>query len=203
VTATVDARFWWWLSRSSGVVAWLVVAAAVVWGLLASTRMIRRRGMPAWILDLHRYLGTLTIVFVAIHVGAIWADSFVKFGPRQLFVPFASPWRTHAVAWGIVSTYLLIAIQTTSWAMRKLPRRLWHRIHMLSIPMIVMATVHGFLAGTDRGNRAVQWSAFAVLVGVVFLLAVRLISPSRSARTTGATDIRTRGTEAQREEVAV
>ena len=134
MTATVDTRFWWWLSRSSGVVAWLVVAAAVVWGLLASTRMIRRRGMPAWILDLHRYLGTLTIVFVAIHVGAIWADSFVSFGPRQLFVPFASTWRPRAVAWGIVSTYLLIAIQTTSWAMRKLPRRVWHRIHVLSIP---------------------------------------------------------------------
>lgn len=182
VTATIDARFWWWLSRSSGIVAWTVVAAAVVWGLLASTKMIRGRGIPAWILDLHRYLGTLTIVFVAVHVGAIWADSFVSFGPRQLFVPFASTWRPHAVAWGIVSTYLLLAIQTTSWAMRKLPRRVWHRIHMASIPMIIMATVHGFLAGTDRGNRAVQWSAFVVLIGVVFLLAVRVISPSRPAR---------------------
>ena len=131
VIAAIDTRFWWWLSRASGIVAWVVVAAAVVWGLLASTKMIRRRGVPAWILDLHRYLGTLTIVFVAVHVFAIWADSFVKFGPRQLFVPFASTWRPHAVAWGIVSTYLLVAIQTTSWAMRKLPRRVWHRIHIV------------------------------------------------------------------------
>ena len=191
MTATVDTHFWWWLSRSSGVVAWLVLATALVWGLLASTRLIRRRGMPAWILDLHRYLGTLTVVFVAIHVGAIWADSFVSFGARQLFVPFASTWRPRAVAWGIVSTYLLIAIQTTSWAMRRLPRRVWHRIHLLSIPMIATATVHGFLAGTDRGNDVVQWGAFVVLVVVVFLLAVRVISPSRSARSTGATDIRT------------
>ena len=190
VTAAIDARAWWWLSRSSGIIAWLVVAAAVVWGLLASTKMIRRRGMPAWILDLHRYLGTLTIVFVAVHVGAIWADSFVKFGPRQLFVPFASTWRPHAVAWGIVSTYMLIAIQTTSWAMRRLPRRVWHRIHLLSFPMIIMATVHGFLAGTDRGNRLVQWNAFVVLVGVLYLTAVRAISPSRATRVTAATAIR-------------
>jgi sulfoxide reductase heme-binding subunit YedZ len=203
ITARMDTRFWWWLSRASGIVAWLVIAAAVVWGLLASTKLIRRRGVPAWILDLHRYLGTLTIVFVAIHVGAIYADSFVKFGPRELLVPFASTWHPHAVAWGIVSTYLLVAIQTTSWAMRKLPRRVWHRIHVLSIPMIVMATVHGFLAGTDRGNRAVQWGAFIVLVGVVFLLMVRVMSPPRSARLSAATAIRDRRLPVDREQIAV
>ena len=178
--AALDPRVWWWLSRASGIVAWLVMSAAVVWGLLASTRMIRRRGMPAWILDLHRYLGTLTVVFVAVHVGAIWADSFVHFTLRQLFVPLASSWRPHAVAWGIVSTYVLIAIQVTSWLMRRLPRKLWHRVHVLSIPMIAMATLHGFLAGTDRGNRTIQWAALVVLLGVVFLLATRLLSPRRS-----------------------
>ena len=93
MSASLDPRVWWWVTRSSGIVAWVVVAAAVLWGLLASTKLIRRRGVPAWILDLHRYLGTLTIVFVAIHVGAIYADSFVKFGPREIFVPFASTWR--------------------------------------------------------------------------------------------------------------
>ncbi|HEY5011522.1 MAG TPA: ferric reductase-like transmembrane domain-containing protein [Acidimicrobiia bacterium] len=201
--ATMDSRFWWWLSRSSGIIAWLVVAAAVVWGLLASTKMIRRKGIPAWILDLHRYLGTLTIVFVAIHVGSIYADSFVKFGPREIFVPFASTWRTHAIVWGILSTYLLLAIQVTSWLMRKLPRRLWHRIHVLSIPMFVMATVHGFLAGTDRVNRATQWGAFIVMIGVLFLLSYRLMSPKKAARAAVATSIRERRLQAEPDEVAV
>jgi methionine sulfoxide reductase heme-binding subunit len=192
VSAAIDPRVWWWVTRASGIVAWVVVAAAVVWGLLASTKLIRKRGMPAWILDLHRYLGTLTIVFVAVHVGAIWLDSFVTFTPTQLVVPFASSWRPHAVAWGIFATYLLLAIQITSWAMRRLPRKLWHRVHVLSLPMLVLATVHGFLAGTDRSNRVLQWSAFVVMLGVVFLLAVRMLSPSRPSRgrTTTAIAIR-------------
>ena len=83
----------------------------------------------------------------------------------QLFVPFTSTWRPHAVAWGIFATYLLLAIQITSWAMRRLPRKLWHRVHVLSLPMLVIATVHGFLAGTDRSNQAVQLGAFALLLG--------------------------------------
>jgi DMSO/TMAO reductase YedYZ heme-binding membrane subunit len=96
---------------------------------------------------------------------------------------------------------LLVAIQTTSWAMRKLPRRVWHRVHLSSIPMIVMATVHGFLAGTDRGNRVVQWGAFVVLVGIVFLLTLRVVSPSRPARV--PTNIRERRAPAAPEEIAV
>ncbi|HEY5170846.1 MAG TPA: ferric reductase-like transmembrane domain-containing protein [Acidimicrobiia bacterium] len=190
MSAAIDSRVWWWVTRASGIVAWVVVAAAVVWGLLASTKLIRKRGVPAWILDLHRYLGTLTIVFVIVHVGAIWLDSFVKFTPMQLAVPFASSWRPHAVAWGIFATYLLVAIQVTSWAMRRLPRKLWHRVHVLSLPMLVLVTVHGFLAGTDRSNRVLQWSAFVVMLGVVFLLVVRMLSPSRPSREGTTTAIR-------------
>ena len=202
--AAMVGRVWWWLTRAAGIVAWLLVAFAVVWGLLASTRLIRKRGVPAWILDLHRYLGTLTIVFVAIHVGAIYLDSFVSFSPKQLIVPFASTWRPHAVAWGIFATYILVAIQSTSWAMRLLPRKLWHRVHVLSVPMLVMATVHGFLAGTDRHNPAVQWACFAVALGIVFLLTVRLASPSKAARSRAPSVLpaRVRRTE-QETEVAV
>jgi sulfoxide reductase heme-binding subunit YedZ len=206
VSAAIDPRVWWWVTRASGIVAWVFVAAAVAWGLLASTKLIRKRGVPAWILDLHRYLGTLTIVFVIVHVGAIWLDSFVRFTPKQLFVPFASTWRPHAVAWGIFATYLLVAIQITSWAMRRLPRKLWHRVHVLSIPMLVLATVHGFLAGSDRSNGAVQWSALVVSAGIVFLLAVRVLSPSRQARaatTTAIREQRSRRTDREREEIAI
>jgi predicted ferric reductase len=206
VTAAVDPRVWWWVSRASGIVAWVAVAAAVIWGLLASTKLIRKRGVPAWILDLHRYLGTLTIVFVAVHIGAIWLDSFVSFTPTQLFVPFTATWRPHAVAWGIFATYLLLAIQITSWAMRRLPRKLWHRVHVLSLPMLAIATVHGFLAGTDRSNRAVQLGAFALALVVLFLLTMRVLSPSRSSRsgsTSAIRERRTRPTEAEAEEVAV
>ena len=206
MNAAMDPRVWWWVSRASGIVAWVVVAAAVVWGLLASTKLIRKRGAPAWILDLHRYLGTLTIVFVCVHVGAIWLDSFVTFTPTQLFVPFTATWRPHAVAWGIFAFYLLLAIQITSWLMRRLSRKLWHRVHVMSVPMLLAGTVHGYLAGTDRSNHAVQWSAIAFLVGITLLLGVRIASPSQAARSRTSTPINQRRTgpgTRQREDIAV
>jgi methionine sulfoxide reductase heme-binding subunit len=164
----------WYAARASGLVAWAVVTASILWGLALSTRLVRRRGAAAWMRDLHRFLGTLSLVFVAVHIAALVADNFVYFGPGELFVPMFSAWRPGPVAWGIAATYLLVAIQLTSWTMRWLPRRLWHAIHLASFPMFVSVTVHGFTAGADNRNLAVQWVALTGAFLVIFLVAFRL-----------------------------
>jgi predicted ferric reductase len=169
----------WYAARSSGIVAWALVTASILWGLALSTRIVRRRGAPAWILDLHKFLSTLSLVFVAVHVFALWCDNWVYFGPKELAVPMASPWRPGAVAWGIVATYLLIAIQVTSWMMARLPRRVWHSVHLTSIVLFAFATVHGFQAGADRTNVLVQWAALTGALMVCFLLGIRLGSRAR------------------------
>jgi hypothetical protein len=177
--AALDEKTWWWVARSSGIVAWAIVTASILWGLTLSTRLIRRRGTPAWLLDLHRYLGTLSLVFTGIHPLGLWADSFVTFGPRELFVPFASTWRPGAVAWGIVGLYLLVAVEVTSWLIRWLPRRFWRSIHFSSFGLFVMATVHGLAAGTDRSNLVLQWLTLTGCLLVVFLVVFRVLAPRR------------------------
>jgi len=178
----LNAKLSWYAARSSGLVAWSVVTLSILWGLAVSTRLVKRKGVPAWLLDLHKFLGTLSIVFVAVHIVALWADNFVYFGPRELFLPMASAWRPGAVAWGIVATYLLVAIQLTSWMMKRLPRRLWHAIHLLSIPMFVLATVHGFTSGADSRNLAVQWVALTGGLFVFLLVSFRVLAPRRRTR---------------------
>ena len=180
--AELSPKLAWYTARASGLVAWAVVTASILWGLAVSTRLIRRKGVPAWLLDLHKFLGTLSVLFVAVHLVALWADNYVSFGPRELFVPMATNWRPGAVAWGIVATYLLVAIQLTSWSMRRLPRRLWHTVHFTSVPMFVLATVHGFASGADNKNLAVQWAALSGGLLVVFLVTFRLLAPRRAAR---------------------
>ena len=172
----VTAKLSWYVARSSGIVAWATVTASILWGLALSSRLVRKRGVPAWLLDLHRYLGTLSLVFVLIHIGGLWADNFVYFGPSELFVPMSSPWKTGAVAWGIVAFYFLAAIQISSWLMRYMKRRIWHAIHLSSIGLWITATVHTFLAGQDRHNTLLQWFVVASTILVVQLTLFRLIT---------------------------
>jgi hypothetical protein len=96
----MNEQLWWYLSRASGLVAWGLAMTSVVWGTALATRALGGRPKAPWLLDLHRHLGGLTVAFVGLHLGALAADSYVHFGWADLFVPWASSWRSTAVAWG-------------------------------------------------------------------------------------------------------
>jgi predicted ferric reductase len=178
---------WWYLSRSGGIVAWLLLATSVVWGLLLSTRVLDRRPSPRWLTDLHRFLGGLALVFTAVHVGALVADSYVHFGVKELAVPLASSWHPVAVAWGVIGAWLLIAVEVTSLLMRQLPRRAWHAVHMSSFGIFVVATAHAFTAGTDARNLMFVMGGSALSATVVLLSVVRFTVPrQRGARRAAA-----------------
>ncbi len=164
----------WYVARASGLVAWALLAGSVVWGLLMTSKVIRRIARSSWLLDLHRWLGGLALVFTAVHVVAILGDTYVNFGLASVLVPFAAHWHPVMVAYGIASLYLLVAIELTSLLRRRLNRRLWRAIHFLSFPLFVFSTVHGLTAGTD--SRAPMVVITVVLVGlaVAALTAVRV-----------------------------
>ena len=185
LVAAANDKLYWFTARSSGIVAWAVCTASILWGLALSTRLVRRRGAPAWLLDLHRFLGLLSLVFTLVHIGALYLHSRFEFkeypfGPRQLFVLWQSKYAPGAVAWGIVGFYLLIAVQVSSWLMKRIRRRMWHTIHLTSFLMFAAATVHSFAAGTDRHNDAVQWLALTGGTLVVFLVIFRLLAPKKA-----------------------
>ncbi len=185
----VTAKLSWYVARSSGLIAWALVTASILWGLALSSRLVRRRGVPAWLLALHKYLGTLSIIFVVIHILGLVADNYVYYGWAEIFIPMATKWRPGPTAWGIAGFYLLAAIQVTSWMMRRMPRRVWHTIHISSIALFVFATIHGFQSGADRSNRLVQWSALVggMLVGTLLLFRLLTRSERGSRRKKGRT----------------
>ncbi|MFA5885084.1 MAG: ferric reductase-like transmembrane domain-containing protein [Acidimicrobiia bacterium] len=184
----LPSQFWWWVARATGIVAWAMATASVAWGLTLSGRLVRRRRLPAWLLDLHRYLGTLTIAFLALHITALVADSYATFGVHEILVPMGSAWRPGAVTWGVFAMYGLIVIQITSWGMKYLPRKVWHGIHLSSYAVFVAATVHGALSGADRANPLLQGLAVAGVTLVITLTVLRVLGsrtdtpPARAAR---------------------
>jgi len=168
----MSEHFWWHLSRASGIVAWGLLLASSLWGILLATRLLKPYDRPAWLRDLHTWLGALTVLGTALHVAAIVADSYVHFGLADVAVPFASSWKPVAVAWGVVGAYLLLAVQASSLLMRRIPRRAWRSIHMASYALFVSVSVHAFTAGTDRTADAFQ--AFGIAVVAVMLGATAL-----------------------------
>jgi predicted ferric reductase len=176
-----NPKLTWYVARASGITCWVVVTVSIMWGLLLSARILNRHTAPGWLLDLHRYLGALSIVFMGVHVGALVADNWLHFGWTETLVPMSSTWRPGAVAWGIAAFYMLAAIELTSLLKRWIPRKLWRATHVVSFPLFAASTVHGIQAGKDSSNRA--YGALTVmLISIVIVLGLLRIVATRDAR---------------------
>ncbi len=177
----MTSHAWWYTARAGGIVAWALTSLAVIGGLQLSTRLVRKPA-PSWVLDVHRFLGGLSVVFVGVHIVGLAADQFIGFGPEDFIVPFASSYKPAAVGLGVVGMYLLIAIEITSLLMKKLPRRTWHAVHLTSFLLFVVATIHGLTSGTDRHNAIFQWACLLTATLVLMMTLVRIWSPRHAAR---------------------
>jgi DMSO/TMAO reductase YedYZ heme-binding membrane subunit len=175
----LDPKTWWYVTRATGLVAWALLAASVLWGLFVNNKTLARSTPPAWVLDLHRHLGGLAVVFVAVHVAVLPLDSYTHWTVADLLVPMSSAWHPIPVAFGIVGAYLLLAVEISSLLGRRVPRAWWRRIHMLSFPLYVLASVHLFAAGTDSGTSLVLWCVVVTSTLVAFLTAVRALAAAK------------------------
>ena len=74
----MNEKVWWYLARSSGIVAMMLLVASVVWGVLLATRALKPHDRPAWLLDLHRWLGGMALVMTALHLLGLVLDGYVS-----------------------------------------------------------------------------------------------------------------------------
>ncbi len=166
----------WYVARSAGIVAYLLMSTSVVLGVLMSARA--RFTWPRFaVQEVHRFLAILTGVFLALHGLALLADRVVPISVLQLVIPFRTAYRPFGVGLGITSALLLLAVALSNLVRTRLPFRVWRSIHYVTLAVWVTATAHGLLAGTDRQD---FW--FIALVGVA-VCTVGLAFLGRFART--------------------
>jgi predicted ferric reductase len=170
-----NPQIWWYVARGSGVVAWAVMALGIFWGLALSSRFLGKRPKPNWMLDLHRFLGGMSVVFVGMHLASLVFDSYVSFGLVDILVPGASSYHRVGVAWGVIGLYLLAAVQITSMLRKHISKRAWRRTHFLSFPLFLVSTVHLLAVGTDSTNPLLRWTVLLTTATIAIATAVRII----------------------------
>ena len=79
---------WTWLAiRASGVTAWGLLTAVVLWGILLRTQLLGRLAAPMRLLDLHRWLGVIALGFLFVHMALLLIDPAVSFTVAQILDP--------------------------------------------------------------------------------------------------------------------
>jgi predicted ferric reductase len=178
----MSGQFPWFVARSAGLMGWSLMAASVLWGLALSTKILGPKVRRNWLLDLHRWLGGLALTFTSLHVVSLLLDRYVHFGLVSVLVPFATDWHPAAVAWGIVSFYVLVAVEITSLLRSRIPKSLWRKTHVASFGLFVTATIHGLAAGTDTGWTMLRLGVLMTAALFAGLTTARLVDAAATSR---------------------
>lgn len=176
---TVHSTTFWYLTRGSGIVAFVLLTSSVLLGVLTALRVRFERWPRFAVTSLHRNLTLLSIVFVAIHVVTTVVDGFAPIGFKDAFVPFLSPYRPIWLGLGAVAFDLLLALVVTSYLRHRIGGRLWRGVHWLAYVCWPVALVHALGTGTDAKG------ALLVAVGGASLAVVAFAVLSRLAATRG------------------
>lgn len=168
----------WYVARSSGIVAYALLSASVVVGILMAGKT--RFTWPRFAVEeVHRSLAILTAVFVLLHGATLLLDSVMPTSLVQELVPFTSGYRPFAVGLGVAAAELMAAVGISNALRKRLPHRVWRRVHYLTLAAWVLATGHGLLAGTDRFDPWFAAIAGAAISSTLMAAYARFSSPRR------------------------
>jgi predicted ferric reductase len=172
----------WDVARAGGFTTYILLTLAVVVGLALSTQLQSPSRWPRLInSELHNFLTLLSTIFLGVHVLATWIDPFTHFGWNEILIPLASHYRPEWMAFGIVGLYLGIAIGISTWLRPHIGYKLWRQLHVLTLGVFALATIHGIGTGSDTQT---WWALGIYLVSIALVgsLLCRRLSFSQSKR---------------------
>ena len=176
----------WIVIRGSGLVAFALLAAATIWGLLLSSKLLGRRVKAKPLAFTHESVGLGALLATVVHMVVLAVDEYVEFGAVELLIPGTSTWEPLATAFGVMAAYAVTVVSLSFYLKRWIGQEAWRAIHFLGFGGFVAALIHGVTAGTDTTHPAVM--AMYVLSGalVAGLVAARLLlTVSRSSTVRG------------------
>jgi predicted ferric reductase len=147
---TIWQSLTWDIARAGGFTAYILLTLAVIVGLALSTQIQSPNRWPRLLnSELHNFLTLIATIFLGVHILATWIDPYTRFSWNEILIPLASHYRPEWMALGIVALYLGIAIGISTWLRPHIGYKLWRQLHVLTLVIFALATIHGIGTGSD------------------------------------------------------
>lgn len=173
---TGQSSAFWYMARSGGIVAYLLLWLSTVWGLTLSTK-ITVGLVPAPIAyGLHEFLSLGAVLFAVGHAAVLLGDEYIKFSLLHLAVPFIAPYEPLGTGLGTLGLYLAAALTASFYLRKQIGQKAWRSLHYLTFAAYGLALLHGLLAGTDSGLTGMKLLYLGTGFTVLFLTYFRLFT---------------------------
>jgi DMSO/TMAO reductase YedYZ heme-binding membrane subunit len=165
----------WYLSRASGIVAYVFVSGSVIWGLALSTKIVKEWVAAPLALALHNTCSWMAVGLATFHAVVLLFDSYFNYSIPDLLIPFTGPYRPVSVGLGIISLYGLFLVASSFHVRKRIGQRTWRRLHYTSFVLYILVTIHGVTAGSDSQTPVLQAIYAGSTLCVLFLVNYRLL----------------------------
>jgi methionine sulfoxide reductase heme-binding subunit len=173
--AADSTQLWWYVTRSAGVIAYLLLWFSTAWGLAIPTKILTPSLSQEFTFDFHEFISLLTIGFVTLHIGVLLFDRYLPYTLWQVLIPFLSSYRPIWVGLGVISFYLILLVTITFYLRNRIGMKSFRSIHWLSFVAYLGVTLHGLYAGTDAPLAAMQLLYRGTALVIVFLTVYWLV----------------------------
>lgn len=187
-----SGHLWWLASRSSGIVAMLLLTYTMLVGLMMGGKLVQRlAGRPGKgalaikrLLETHEYASLAALIAIGVHGATLLGDAYLHPTIGQLAIPFSSAYRSFYTGLGIISGYLVAVLGLSFYARKHIGVARWKKLHRYTVVAYVLALGHTLGAGTDAGS---QWFelpllASAVVVALTFAWRASGLGSTRAAK---------------------
>lgn len=172
----------WYCVRALGILAYLVLAGSVVYGLLLSTKILDVIAHRPVSFALHKDLAIVALILGTAHGVMLTLDQSFSFTPLAILVPFESPYSPISVGVGQLTLYLSAIVTASFYVRRRIGQKSWRLIHYVTFLVFIGSSAHGIFAGSDSGTPWAFWLYLLPVTAVVFLTTYRIVI-SVAART--------------------
>jgi sulfoxide reductase heme-binding subunit YedZ len=167
--AVDSTQVWWYVTRSAGIVAYLLLWFSTVWGLAVPSKLLNPVLEQTFTFDFHEFISLLSIGFMLLHVFVLMLDRYLPYTLIQILVPFLSPYRPFWVGLGVIAFYISLLVTVTFYLRGKIGSKAFRAIHVLSLLGYLGVTLHGLYAGTDSPLASMQLLYKGTALVVIFL----------------------------------
>jgi sulfoxide reductase heme-binding subunit YedZ len=182
---TLATHGWWIVSRSSGIVAFVLVTISVFLGLTMAGKPVRRPGFNCALKALHEQTALAALIAIGVHGLAILADPWLKPGVAGVTVPFAIGLHRFSIGLGILAAYLAVLLGLSFYFRRQIGPRRWRQAHRATLAVYVLGLVHALGAGSDSGSPLFLLWVLGSGIPIALLLVYRLGAGRRAERRRG------------------
>jgi len=169
----------WYVNRSTGLVLVVLLTLTTALGVVSAGRArgrARAGAVPRFVPQaVHRSLGLLTLLLLAVHIGSAVIDEYVDIRWWHALVPVDLQYRPVWLALGVVASDVLLAAVLTSLVRARLRHRQWRAVHLTTYAAWVVGLLHGLGIGTETGLTAIRWGYAGCGAVVAAAVALRLV----------------------------